>query len=239
MEELPLFSTQEKDFVLSDPPYTDKKAPRSLRSRPLKSISGRTLWLQPDSLRLRAGELLLERLDSIQPGRRDCYEFEKLINDIFLFAFCDNYGLLAPPYIQSKKEIRDGKTTKSSPRVDSLFPIVDPYNFLSGLAFQFRSVFFLIDSKNLSSAIDEDAVRQVGAYMSVLGRSTVGIICAPTEPTECAESERRKLLGEGKLLVFVNFSDLKKIIKATMYPTRISPDYILGQKITKFLSLVR
>jgi len=163
-------------------------------------------------------------LENIMPGRDDCYKYQEKCKDIFEYLF-------SPPLGKPHYENRDETNTN---RRDIIFPNYAENGFWKFLRNKYHADYIVIDSKNYKDDIKKEEVLQISNYLKSFGTGLFGVILNRNQPSKGAFVTRREhWIAYQKLIIFLNDSDLKQMLK-TKEDNIISPEEVIKEKIEQF-----
>lgn len=150
------------------------------------------------------GELLIEALAKIKPGRTDASKYERLCREIIKHLFG---GDLIDPRTQSRTEDRLNI-------FDIIYRVAPKHPFWITLTRDFRARVVLFECKNYTKAIGPMQVFTTERYLSAMAMRPVCFVLSRLDPKPGAmEAASGAMRESGKLLVFLSDADLIEMLK--------------------------
>ncbi|MPV64348.1 restriction endonuclease [Burkholderia sp. BE17] len=177
---------------------------------------------QPAPLDPRAQELI-ERLESLPPGREVFREYEDLCVEILNYAFIPQ---LSVPSVQSRSE--DGLDIR-----DAVFPINSDHAFWQEIKRICSTRFMVAEFKNHSESVRQREVESLQQYLYSKAMRTFGVLCSRNQPSESALLARRRAWVEtDKLILLLSDEELKDLVRAKSYGEKLTD--VLDAQLQEF-----
>ncbi len=165
----------------------------------------------------------IDNLNSIKPGKSDCYSYQKLIANIMEHLF-------TPPLGKPRYELADKTKTN---RRDITMPNYAENGFWRHLREGNFADYIVIDAKNLSKSIEKRDVLQVSNYLKKFGAGLFGMIISRNKPHQNAiHTQREHWIADNKLIIFLQDEDIIQML--TMKDGAGKPEEVIRQKIEDF-----
>lgn len=150
------------------------------------------------------GQDLLSKLKSCNPGRKDCYIYQRLIGEIIEELFC-------PPLDKPIQEVND--FTKSNRR-DFIVPNYATDGFWSFLREKYSADYVVIDAKNYSRKVKKSDVLQIANYLKPHGAGLFGIIFSRKggDFAGCLHTIREQWMVHQKLILVLDDTDVENML---------------------------
>jgi hypothetical protein len=183
------------------------------------------------------GELLIEALAKIKPGRTDASKYERLCREIIKYLFG---GDLIDPRTQSRTEDRLNI-------FDIIYRVAPKHPFWITLTRDFRARVVLFECKNYTKAIGPMQVFTTERYLSAMALRPVCFVLSRLDPKPGAmEAASGAMRESSKLLIFLSDANLIEMLKVKdaqladqtdpVANPENDPTEILDQKIYDFIA---
>ena len=177
---------------------------------------------QPQGMQARARELL-ERLDSVPPGRPHWSEYQTLCGHILEF-------LLSPPL---SSPLRERSNSSKVNRRDFVLPNYATAGFWDYMRAYYSAHYIVVDAKNYRGNVKKGEVLQVANYLSEHGAGLFGmIICRNGGDRSAGITRQEQWAIYRKMIIVVNDDDLRQMISNMISGT--NPSDVIRQKLEDF-----
>lgn len=169
---------------------------------------------------------LIKSLELCSPGQASWKEYEDISVKIFEHLFSPP---LSPPRIQ--------EGTENGLRIrDAIFPNYAEEGYWKILDGRYRAQMIILECKNYTNPIDQNAVNQICRYFQNKALGNVGFIASRVDPSKSALKARTEAFRDtGCIIIFISDFDfaqmveLKRVGKAPeIYIKRKVEDFILA-----------
>ena len=152
-------------------------------------------------------EMLEEKLRSTKRGRTGWRDYEEVCISILNYVL--EPFVFIPPHVQTLTN--DGRE-----RRDAVYRLRFGENpSLDQIQTLLKTMFIVVECKNLKAPPRVDDVRQLGDYLNVDANRSWGILCSRSNAGKSALSARKKLWrGSKKLVTFLSDKDLASMLNA-------------------------
>jgi hypothetical protein len=175
----------------------------------------------PQGILTKAHELL-QRLDSIPPGRSEWSTYQALCGDILAFLFC-------PPLANPISELSNSSRVNCR---DFVLPNYATSDFWQYMRTYYEAHYIVVDAKNYVGNVKKE-VLQLANYLSAHGAGLLGIIICRTGADRSAEVTRREQwMSYRKMIMILNDDDMRQMISNRTSDT--DPSDLLRQKLEDF-----
>ena len=167
---------------------------------------------------------LLDRLDSIRPGQRGWFAYEKYCEDLLNFLF-------VPPLNSAIPQSRDAR------RANQRDYILPNYAMDSGfwhfMRTHYEAHYIVAEVKNMASCPGKREILQVSNYLNPHGTGLFALILARRELNEAARWIcREQWLQHKKLIVSIHDDDVRQMVETKLAGD--DPAELVRQKIEDF-----
>jgi hypothetical protein len=178
--------------------------------------------MQPPDL-IRSGQLLLDTLDAVPPGRASWPAYQALCRDIFALLLCPP---LAQPIYESFNSTRIN-------RRDLVLPNYATSGFWDYMRSHYEAHYVVVDAKNYVGMIKKNDVLQLGNYLSTHGAGLFGMIVSRNGVDKSAELTcREQWVLHHKMIVVLSDDELRQMISLRITDT--DPTDLIRQRLEDF-----
>jgi len=167
---------------------------------------------------------LLDFLSACNPGKIDCYVYQKLVGEILEYLF-------TPPLGKPIPELSDKAQAN---RRDFIMPNYTYKGFWAFMREKYEADYVVIDAKNYTRKVKKSEILQIANYLKPHGAGLFGLIISRKggDATGCEHTLREQWLVHRKLILVLDDEDIKAMLMAKSDGR--PPEEILGQKIEHF-----
>jgi len=166
---------------------------------------------------------LIQKLNDIDPGRKEWSLYQKLLNDILERLFC-------PPLEKPIYELSDSFKIN---RRDYILPNYCEDGFWLYLRSQYQADFIVIDAKNYTSNIKKKDILQISNYLKAHGAGRFGIIVTRKGEERSSRLTRREVWAiEKKLIIVITDEDIEQMLMLKSVGNQ--PEKIIKDRIQEF-----
>ncbi|WP_251600056.1 restriction endonuclease [Pseudoalteromonas sp. NCCP-2140] len=175
------------------------------------------------SVQLSKSKLLIQKLKSCNPGRKDCYIYQDLVGEIIEDVFC-------PPL---QKPLGESSDHSKANRRDFIIPNYANDGFWAFLREKYSADYIVVDAKNYTRKVKKADVLQVANYLKPHGAGMFGLIFSRNggDSAGCEQTLREQWMVHNKMIVILNDSDVENILVSS---TLGSATDVIGRKIEEF-----
>jgi hypothetical protein len=165
----------------------------------------------------------IQELNLIPPGKKDWYNYQKLIGKILDYLFSSE---LSTPISESSDKFEIN-------RRDFILRNYSSLEFWKYLRERYLADFIVIDAKNYTGKIKKEQILQISNYLKTHGTGLFAIIISRNgEENSSYLTRREKWMIENKMVIILDDSDIEKMILAKA--STDTPEEIIKQKIEDF-----
>jgi hypothetical protein len=177
----------------------------------------------PEEPALPTEQVLTQRLQAVQPGKKDWVDYQKLIAEIVEYLF-------HPPLSRVLTEVANQPKTN---RRDFIMPNYAVSGFWNYMRQYYDAHYVVGDAKNLANPMSKNAVLQVANYLSQHGVGLFGMVVTRIPGDRASQVTRREQwLYHRKLILAIDDTDIRQMI--AIKASGSDPSELIRQKIEDF-----
>lgn len=167
--------------------------------------------------------LLIQKLKSCNPGRKDCYIYQNIVGEIIEEVFC-------PPL---QKPLGESSDYSKANRRDFIISNYANDGFWAFIREKYNADYIVVDAKNYTRKVKKADVLQVANYLKPHGAGMFGLIFSRNggDSAGCEQTLREQWMVHNKMIVILNDSDVENILVSS---TLGSATDVIGRKIEEF-----
>ncbi|HCE2180030.1 TPA: HNH endonuclease [Vibrio parahaemolyticus] len=175
------------------------------------------------SILLSKSKVLLNKLKSCIPGRKDCYVYQSLVGEIIEEVFC-------PPL---QKPLEESSDHSKANRRDFIIPNYANEGFWAFLREKYNADYIVVDAKNYTRKVKKSDVLQVANYLKPHGAGMFGLIFSRNggDSRGCEQTLREQWMVHNKMIVVLDDEDVENILISS---TVSDATDVIGRKIEEF-----
>lgn len=168
-------------------------------------------------------KLLIKKLKSCNPGRKDCYIYQNLVGEIIEDVFC-------PPL---EKPLGESSDHTKANRRDFIIPNYANEGFWAFIREKYNADYIVVDAKNSAKKVKKADVLQIANYLKPHGAGMFGLIFSRNggDSAGCEQTLREQWMVHRKMIVILNDSDIENILVSS---TLGSATDVIARKIEEF-----
>ncbi len=168
--------------------------------------------------------ILIQKLKTTQPGRKDWSVYQSLIGEILEYLFC-------PTLVKPISELSDATKTN---RRDFILPNYSESGFWAFLRNRYSADYVVVDAKNYTGKINKSQVLQIANYLKLHGAGLFGVIFSRKggDSGGCVVTLREQWALHQKMILVLADEDVEAMLLAK-FDGR-APEEVIGRKIEDF-----